>query len=274
MDTDSLTKFGNAELAAFLWKRLRLEDPLDPPLDRATRVEPPEDFIIRAMLAARGTEFRQRVVSAIVANLERLTRLSRRELDDVTWEQFASLSFLAAATADPSLARPLYLAVVGCLLGGACPESAEPALFHMLDAIASLQRDSALAPFWESLWRELPSARLKSVAFYGLCRADSVKALSLLPELVEAPGVDLPLISWYLATEGPGISEFGRAAGRLTELQRERLRDALRQAGAEEELLRQFDLESGTDLSSSGFRFPVRRPSNEQAAYQAPQLAA
>jgi hypothetical protein len=85
-----------AQLTDLLWHRLRLDDPLDPPLDRRFRMEAPEELFINAWQQYAQTGFRNRLVRAIRNNLKRVIQLTAgRGLDSSDNEQIASLAFLA-----------------------------------------------------------------------------------------------------------------------------------------------------------------------------------
>lgn len=258
MNYADLTQLGNDQLAEYLWKRLRLEGVIAPPLAERFRMEPPEDFLIGA-LGHADPVLRERLTAAVADNLGRLALLALdKQIDAISSEQLASLAFLCSAIADSRLAHPLYLFSVALLqLRANAPELVDAALFHLLRTIAQLQNDRGLIPFWEQLWIELPVGRLRAIAFYGLTHADSSRALARLEELVSDERIDLPVVAWNLATEYPGIIALGKAAARLPHGKRNRLRAALVTAGADDDLLQDFDLHAD-EAGGPDFQFVVR----------------
>lgn len=274
MRYSDLERLDQPALVEYVWKRLRLEGTIDPPLDDRFRMEPPEDFLIRA-LDHVGDEFRERLFDAIIENLRRLAvHVATAEFDATTSEQLASIGFLCSALADRRLANQLYLFSVSLLpLRGGTPDTVDPALFQLLRTVAQLQTARHLVPFWEQLWEELPVGYLRAIAIHGLARADPARALAHLDELISDVRIDLPVVAWSLATDCPGVIPLAKAAARLSDNQRDRLRAALETAGADEDFLQDFDLRADPSGGGTGFRFTVR-PRDPDAAQRRPLLVA
>jgi hypothetical protein len=294
MTPQQLHRLEAPELADYLWHRLRLEAPVDPPLDKVSRDEPPEAFVIEVMHAEEIPEFRQRLTRAVIDNLTRLARLyDHNSPDNTSISQLSSLAFLSAEIGDAALGHRLYSFVLGLLPDD--PHTmlmTEEALYHTLVALARLQNGDAYAAFWESIWREGLSPRLKAVAVYGLSFADPNRALDLLPEIMADDGIDLSLVAWNLATHPPGSISLGVAASGLSNRLRAKLRRALTDAGADVHMLANVDrgMERGRQrravspagplrpsrfsTNSALFRFPVRLPPNPEAALRPPHFDA
>jgi hypothetical protein len=294
MTPEELRRLGAAELADYLWRRLRLETPVDPPLDKVSRDEPPEAFVIEVMHAEAIPEFRQRLTRAVMDNLTRVAQLYDHSAPDNTLiSQLSSLAFLSGEIGDPALGHRLYSFVLGLM-----PDEpntmlmTEEALYHTLVALARLQNGDAYAAFWESIWREGLSPRLKAAAVYGLSFADPNRALDLLPEIIADDEIDLSLVAWNLATHPPGSISLGVAASGLSHRLRAKLRTALADAGADAHMLANVDrgIERGRQkravspagavrsarfsANSALFRFPVGLPLNPQAALRPPHFDA
>jgi len=276
MDQKTLQSLSAENLSEYLWRRLRYEGPMDPPLDRRTRVEPPEDFLLRTFQQTGDRAFRERLTESVEDNLTRVLALIASEgVSSATAEQLASLAFLSSAIGDAKLGYTLYLSAVA-LLSSRAPSSPSlnVALFHVLGAVADLQNDARLTPFWETLWERAKAGELRAIAYYGLVRADSTRALELLDELVADERIDLPVAAWSLATEAPGIFDMAKAAASLSSEHRARLRSALIAAGADDDLLQDFDLHSEPNIIASGFDFGIPDPADLHLAYEPPELAA
>jgi hypothetical protein len=294
MTPEELRRLGAAELADYLWRRLRLEEPVDPPLDKASRDEPPEAFVIDVMRVEETPEFRQRLTRAVADNLTRLARLyDHNAPDNTSISQLSSLAFLSAEIGDTALGHRLYSFALGLM-----PDDhntmliAEEALYHTLVALARLQNGEAYVAFWEKVWRDGLSPRLKAVAVYGLSFADPNRALELLPEIIADDEIDLSLVAWNLATHPSGSISLGVAASGLSHRSTAKLRKALTDAGADAHMLANVDrgIERGRQrraVSQAGstrparfsanstlFRFPVGLPLNPEAALRPPHFDA
>ena len=272
MDFETLRSLDGDSLADYLWKRLRLEEPLDPPLDRRFRMEPPEDFLIGAVHELEDPAFTHRLVGAIRRNLSRQVLIGFDEaLDATSSEQLASLAFLATAVGDPELAQPLYaFLLTGITRSEGERHFSDLTLFHLLRACARLQNDARYLPLWEETWRRERAPNLRAIAYYGLTRADDRRAMTLLAEVLGDEELDLPVIAWHLATEVPGVIALGEAAARLPQTLRQSLRGALEQAGADADLLADFDLHSEPVVDATNFPFDDPPPADPTAAESMP----
>jgi hypothetical protein len=193
MNAEALRQLSEPALAEYMWRRFRLEPPLDPPLDVVFRDEPPEAFLIDALPAAEES-FRLRLAQAVKRNLTRLaSEASRGDLNPTSTVQLASLAFLSTELQIRSIVHPLYELALAWIFNHPAPGShTEDALYQILVALASLQESPFYVPFWMQLWREVRSGRLKAVAVYGLSRADANRAIELLPEIASERTIDLP----------------------------------------------------------------------------------
>jgi len=266
---------------------------LDPPLDTSSRDEPPEAFVIETLYSQPDPDFRRRVSGAILANLKRLALENNQgQFDDRSLAQLASLGFLSAQLGDEAVAHPLYAFALNWVF--AHPEVgtiSEDALYHLLIAVSSLQNGPAFVPFWLELWKDVRSPRLKAVAIYGLSLADPKKTFELLPEVLAAGDIDLPTVVWNLATEPLGSVELGLAASKLSLREQEQLKEALILAGADRDMVINFEngVKQGSRPSVHGtviraessmelaqvvrrFVFPRNIPTSQEAARRPPYL--
>src|SRR5260370_1000484 len=109
MNAEELYGLTQAALARYLWDRLRLEAPLNPPLDTRWRDEPPEAFVIESLRSYPDADFRARVSNAIRENLRRLAlENSQGKFDTRSTAQLASLAFLSVELRDEAIAHALY----------------------------------------------------------------------------------------------------------------------------------------------------------------------
>jgi hypothetical protein len=67
-----LQKLNRQNLSDYVWRRLRLEPPIDPPLHNRFGEEPPEQFIFEAVKNSQEESFRRPVLDAIQDNLSKL----------------------------------------------------------------------------------------------------------------------------------------------------------------------------------------------------------
>lgn len=251
MNVDGLRKLNRAELADYLWKRLRRESPVDPPLGRRFGDEEPEQFIVEAAETTNDQSFRHLLNDAIKGNFQRVAELlaaSGRSLSDdtVTDEQIASLSFLISELAAEDMVDPLYKFACAWFVAGAAPDQEMTfGQIHVLRTLAQLQRPNMLALFWRDLWENGPRS-LRGLTIFGWARSDSAAADQHLGDLADsAAAIDLPSTVWSLIDpDALGIVGFGKASEYTTDAQRTVLREALREAGADASTLRDFDLYS------------------------------
>lgn len=261
-----ITDLAQQQLTDLLWRRLRLQEPIDPPLERRFRIEPPEELFINALQRSEHPRsYKTKLLQAIRDNLRRVIRLTAGgKLDATDNEQIASLAFLANAIEAVELAEDFYRAA---LYADAADGINEQTRFHLLRTLAGLQTDHRLIPYWRQLWRSHQST-IRAIAVYGLSRIDPKGVLELLPELLEDQEIDLPPIVWHLVTDGPGATALGRAARQLPRPAQNQVREALMVAGADETVLRAFDLQ--VDNAITGFEFPVPAARDPAAARHRP----
>lgn len=275
MDSEKLKHLDEKELADFVWRRLRLEPPVDPPPGTRFGQEPPEQFLIATVEQSGDRNLRRRLIEATDENLKRLAGLrasSSAELwdDPVVDEQLASLAFLASSLQAEELLPTLHLIACSRGIGDVARKGDVPSgEFHILKALARLQKDRRYAGLWESLWQSGPRS-IRGLTIFGWARADPEQALTKLGELADMKDeIDLPATVWSLVgPDAPGVFEVGRAARRCSSQQREALRQALAEAGADESTLRDFDLQAGPPTGGdTGFPFrPSTAPANPSAA--------
>ena len=146
-----LADLDQEQLNDLLWRRLRLEEPLDPPLDRRFRMEAPEELFIEAWRQSEPPEpFKRKLQRAIRENLRRAIQLTAGEtLDASDNEQLASLAFLADAVNARDLATDFYTAALYADVKDGINEQTR---FHLLRTLAGLQTDQRLIPYWKQLW--------------------------------------------------------------------------------------------------------------------------
>ena len=254
MTVEDLVELDRPALAGYVRRRLRREPPLDPPLDDRHGAEPPEQFLIHAAREVPGLH--QALVQAVRDNLGELARQQAADpacsSHPRTNQHIASLAYLATRLPATELAQPFYtLACSWFLDAGELPEDLDDGRFHVLRALAMLQRDATLAPFWENLWRMGPRS-VRGLTMFGWARADDGRALQHLDELIQTEGIDLPATLWALAgPDGPGVPAMAEAAAVLPDALRRKITRALRSAGADAETLRRLR------AASSGFEWVV-----------------
>ena len=153
MDADALRQLDPAKLADYLWRRLRLESPVDPPISERFGQEPPEQFVIQTVKKADDRGFRTNMIAAVRDNLRRLAVMASASSepvwdDPVTDQQLASLAFLASGIESTELVDALYT-FAGCwTLGDMSDVRAFSAgQFHVLRTLAFLQADGGLDKF-------------------------------------------------------------------------------------------------------------------------------
>lgn len=255
MDRKTLASLRGTELADYLWHRLRLEEPVSPPLDHRFRDEAPEEIFIDLLRDTGEAEFRAALIGAMRDNLTRLLPLLLAEAGrEPAGEQISSLGFLADAIEAQELLPDLHAFATTLWFQARGGNTAvHPALYHLLEAVGTLQQTGALKPFWEEVADHAPDPGLRGIAWYGLAKAAPEAVPGRLEKLIEDPEIDLPIVAWNLATEQPGLPALALAARRLTAEQKERLRAALAEAGADAAML------SRLDGPPSLFRFPQPR---------------
>lgn len=279
MDANDLRQLDLTELADYLWRRLRFESPVDPPISDRFGQEPPEQFVIEAVGKADDRGFHANVIAAVRDNLRRLAVIASTSPeaiwdDPVADEQLASLAFLASGIKAAELVGDLYT-FAGCwTLGDMSGVHAFSAgQFHVLRTIAFLQADGGLDKFWESLWHNGPRSA-RGLTLFGWARANAEKALKHLGELVDmSDQIDVPTAVWSLVTRsGPGVNAVGRAAGAMDKQHRQRIRAALEKSGPDASYLRDFDLAAGPPSADVGaFPFPPETaPKDREAALKRP----
>lgn len=254
MNREELRQLDEPALTEYLWRRLRLEPPIDPPVVDRFGPEPPEQFPSEASDESTESSFRPRLVAAIRQNLRRLAdqQASSPEViwdDPVTDQQIASLAFLASSLGAGELVSALYSLVCSWLMDKPSDGGEWAAgRFHILRTLAELQSDASLAGLWKSLWDQGPTS-MRGLIIFAWARADADAALARLGELVETGDeIDLPATLWSLIQpEGPGVITLSKAAARLALSTRNALRQGLSDAGADTTVIRDFDLSAFPD---------------------------
>ena len=259
MDAQLLVNLNARDLTDYLWKRLRRERPLDPPLAIRFGPEAPAHFLLKVAAETDDRSFRARLIQAVADNFRRLARLSLATDDDTgedetTDEQLAGLAFMISELKATELARLIYRQACSWL----APPSAAPLSFgqtHVLRALAQLQKPGMFEPFWHDLWEQGPRS-LRGLVYFGWMRSDADSAYTHLGELADT-GQDIDLSATVWSLFDPGVSniiELAKAARGCTPAQRTRIRAALVAAGAERDILRNYDLNSsGAPAPSAGF---------------------
>ncbi len=270
MDASDPTRLTDGQLADFLWRRLRLEPPLEPPLNDRFGHEAPEEFLIRAV--ERDQALRSRVIRAIRQNLRRLGVVQTGSTEPI-WlnptvdQQLASLAFLASNLNATELVSTLEKVAWMWVL----PDPLEPTdfsdgQFHVLRAMARLQSGDRLAKFWDDLWEHGPRSA-RPLALFGWARADASHALEHLGELIESESdTDLPTTMWALVRPGgPGLGPVADAVANLPDDLRMKARRALQVAGVDAATLDEFDRRSAEAADGDEFPFSFE-PYNRLAA--------
>ena len=262
MDFEILQGMKVEDLARYMRARLRLEEPLAPPLDFLTRMEPPEDFLIRAYVDSPES-FQTRFVDALRQNLVRVT-LDIVADDERANEHVASLAFLADSIEANGLVYKLY--ELATALMQQPPGKWDSALFHLLRTTARLTSDDSLLPFWDRVSQDR-RPRIREAGFYGLTKVAPDSTLEKLPEILADRECDFSGLVWYMATEQPGLQVLAKAAQNLGEPEKQRLRELLKNAGGDAEML--LELESGERVNQ--FHHVVNFPINRVAARRMPR---
>jgi len=279
MNLEQVRQLEVPELADYVWRRLRLEPPIDPPLSDRFGTEPPEQFLIQAVEEGDFPEFRGRLLAAIRDNLRRLVDLERESpepiwLDAASSDQVASIAYLVAEVRGTELLEAIYQVICSWMLSpGAARGELTAGQLHLLRTLALLQDGGCLARFWEDLWQRGPRS-VRGLVMFGWARAYPQDALQHLAELVETESeIDLPSTLWSLVgSHGPGIFLLAEFTRRLAPDQQGRIREALAQAGATDAQLRDFDYTAAaTEATDGAFVFPGgTAPSNVEAARKRP----
>jgi hypothetical protein len=262
-----LQKLNRQNLSDYVWRRLRLEPPINPPLRNRFGEEPPEQFIFEAVKNSQEESFRRPVLDAIQDNLSKLALQAVSAEPDIFWrnrqtdQHIASLAFLISMLKASELVPTLeFFSLPWLSLWRIRPNEITDGQFHLLRTLAQLQQGKALAGMWEDLWEHGPRS-LRGLIFFGWARADSLQALRQLGELADsADPIDLPATLWSLiGPEGPGIRELSLNASRCNGMQQSKLRQALVDVGVDQQTLREFDLNS--QFAVSVFDIIERLPS-------------
>lgn len=256
MDAQLLVNLNPRDLTEYLWRRLRREPPLDPPLTDRFAAEAPAHFLLKVAAETDDPSFRARLIQGVADNFGRLARLSLATDDDsgedeTTDEQLADLAFILSELKATELAQLIYTQACSWL----GPRSAGPFSFgqtHVLRALAQLQEPGRFEPFWRDLWEQGPR-KLRGLVYFGWMRSDADRAYTHLGELADTDqDINLPATVWSLFHPGvSNIIELGKAARRCTPEQRTRIREALEAAGAERDILRDYDSNSRSAPTST-----------------------
>lgn len=242
-DRDKLWAMTATELDAYLWRRLRREGALDPPLNQRFHLEPPEEFVYLAWKAAPDGSFADRLREVLAAHIARLVPLAANLANDAAVaRQIGSCAILTELTGARSAKRDLFLlaAVLWEYYQGGLRRARKP-LFHVLEALGVLRDDPMLEPFWKEIIDHADDSGLRAIAYYGLSKANVGAAMDILGRIMGDEEIDHIGVAWHLARETPGPMELGQAAARLPDHLRDRVRNSLEEAGADLALLRDFD---------------------------------
>lgn len=260
MNAEELRQLDRSALADYVWKRLRRESPLDPPLATRFEDEEPEQFLIQTVESSENQSFPRRFLDVVRDNLRRWSEQRAAAVvslgeDRTADEHLASLAFVISELEANDLVGPLYMTACSFFMDS--PSRTEDLTFgqtHAVRTIAQLQSPGLLTSFWQSLWDNGPQS-LRGLTFFGWARANKEQAFGHLDELVESRGeIDLSDTVWSLiGPEGPGIIDFARGAKPHTREVKQALHDALVEAEAE---IREFDVFSG--LRGELTEFPWR----------------
>ncbi len=261
MDAQSIVNLNPGDLAEYLWKRLRREPPLDPPLTDRFGAEAPAHFLLKVQAETDDRSFRPRLIKAVADNFRRLANLRLASDDDAgqdetTDEQMAGLMFIISELKASELLGTIRTLACSWLT----PRPASPHSFgqtHLLRALAQLQEPGRFEPFWRDLWEQGPRS-LRGLVYFGWMRSDAERAYAHLGELADTgQDINLPATVWSLFHPGvSNIIELAQAARRCTPAQRTRIREALEAAGAERDILRVYESNStGAPASPTKFLF-------------------
>lgn len=275
VDSETLVGMSASDLADYLWSRLR-EEVLDPPLDERGGPEPPPRFVLAAVQSAGNPEFKGRVIEALRrvlqrASMEWIDREPAQILADAANDSLlAGIGFMVAELPAPQLRQKLLLAANALIGDFGHTEGPTLGQAQLLRALAHVQRRGELASFWRELWSRVPWS-YRALVFYGWARADAGGALLKIGELVRSePEVHLPSAVWALLEPGgPSIFALGCGAAEGGKQVYDAVREALQRAGADANLLRDFDLcRPATDSPAS---MPVLRGIRRHSDYAGPQ---
>ncbi len=248
MNFEKLQQLNQTKLNDYVWRRLRLEAPLDPPLSSRFGDEPPEQFLVEAVNNDHTGLLRQRVFNAIQDNLSKLSLQAVGSDYEQFWvenkqtdQHIASLAYmisiLEATELIPALSQFAYPWIIRWRKKSSQLTDAQ---FHVLRTLAHLQEGKALTGMWQDLWENGPQT-LRGLIFFGWVRASSDEALQRLGDLADSgDNIDLPATLWSLI--GPiGIKKLALQATKCSNNQRRILRKALIDAGADQQTLAKFD---------------------------------
>ena len=248
MTPEQLRNLEYPQLAEFLWRRFRLEEPLDPPLDTLRRHEAPEEFVIAVYEGSPDSIFTKHLIAAIRHNISRIAHEMAGNFESV-WsapqndQNLASLTFLVSSIEAPELLPQLELLAVPWLaLWRAEPAEATDGQFHVLRTLAHLQDGSALAPLWRDLWQNAPVS-LRSIVMYGWARADPDAATEQVPVLLSSSTeIDLPASIFSLfQSDVLSFEQFRRIAALCDDEQYKTLRHTLLTLDIDEALIQELD---------------------------------
>lgn len=265
-------------LSTYVWRRLRREQPLDPPLADRHRMEAPEEILIHALRDFDDADFAMQLENAIRDMLDKLavSPVSGVGISPGHDEALASIAFLARSTKRRSLASALYQFVVPSFGRRGQPLSfSVHAVYHLLHAAADLQKGQLLVPFWMEVI-DSPRPSHRAIGYYGLMRADpSMFNSSFLAKAAQDDDIDLGTFVWSYVREGPGAADLGKAASALSLGIQNTLRHALVAVGTDEHTIKQYEKHAHQRERCTGFDFrDVPPPLDEAEAGKKPQLEA
>lgn len=253
---------GPETLTAYVKNRVWRTDPLDPPLADRFGPEPPETILIGAWRQTDESGFRANLSRSVRGLLaEHLKQFDETLADERAFEAFEGLIFLAVETNDISAVDVLTDAaklawqrlkpgyeVPGKPLKAGPIQALRPLLFRLLEGLASFSDDVPLRDLCEELLIWAPDGGLRGAAYFALAVWHPETLPPLLSRMAEDREIDMSNVAWTIAQFRPGKEAFLKACHSLQWNHRVRLRAALREALADQDLLAAMDKMIHRDL--------------------------
>lgn len=240
MTAGNLRNLDVNELSAYLWRRLRRESGVNPPMADRWGTEAPEQFVLQAGKEKYDEDFPKfflRLEAAALMHLEHFRFMQvighlEPPWDDTDDEHIASLAFMAAQMKS----HMMYLKACGLAsrIVDMGPEGVvSSGQVHLLRTIVLYfsEYDNDLADFWKNLWHNGPRS-IRGIVIHGWSRGDK-DALEHLGELVDATEFGLSTMIWNLmrSQTGPGEQAVLDAAKHLAAEQQVKFRKAMTDSG-------------------------------------------